>query len=87
MFENIKEVHNNSEFKLIKTNKNKFEVLAISTLTFKSWDENLYINLEAKGHETVMTFCSSTLFQMYSWGKNEKNYNDLLNAIEQSLTV
>jgi hypothetical protein len=87
MFEKIIEVINNSGFKLIKTDKEKFEILAISTITFKSWGENLYINFETKGNETIMKFCSSTLFQIYSWGKNEKNYDDLLNEIENSLTV
>lgn len=87
MFEKIIEVINHSDFKLVETDENKFEILAISKITFKSWGENLYINIETKGNETIMKFCSSTLFQMYSWGKNEKNYDDLLNEIESSLIV
>jgi len=87
MFEKTIEVINNSDFKLAKTNKEKLEILAISTVTFKSWGENLYISFESDGDETIMKFFSTTLFQMYSWGKNEKNYNNLLNAIESSLIV
>ena len=87
MFEKIIEVINHSDFKLVETDESKFEILAISKITFKSWGENLYINFETKGNETIMKFCSSTLFQMYSWGKNEKNYDDLLNEIESSLIV
>lgn len=87
MFEKIIEVINHSDFKLVETDENKFEILAISKITFKSWGENLYINFETKGNETIMKFCSSTLFQMYSWGKNEKKYDDLLNEIESSLIV
>ena len=87
MFKKIIEVINNSDFKLVEVDKDKFEILAISTITFKSWGENLYISFETKGDETILKFCSSTLFQMYSWGKNEKNYDDLLNEIESSLTV
>jgi len=87
MFEKIIEVINQSDFKLVETDENKFEILAISKITFKSWGENLYINFETKGNETIMKFCSSTLFQMYSWGKNEKNNDDLLNEIESSLIV
>jgi len=87
MFEKIIEVISNSDLKLVETDKDKFEILAISTITFKSWGENLYISFETKGNETIMKFCSSTLFQMYSWGKNEKNYDDLLNEIESSLIV
>lgn len=87
MFEKIIEVINNSGFKLVETNKEKLEILAISTITFKSWGENLYISFETNGNETVMKFCSTTLFQIYSWGKNEKNYDELLNDIENSLIV
>lgn len=87
MFEKIIEVINHSDFKLVETDENKFEILAISKITFKSWGENLYISFETKGSETIMKFCSSTLFQIYSWGKNEKNYEDLLNEIESSLII
>jgi hypothetical protein len=87
MFEKIIEVINHSDFKLVETDEVKFEILAISTITFKSWGENLYISFETEGNETIMKFCSSTLFQIYSWGKNEKNYDDLLNEIESSLIV
>ncbi len=87
MFEKIIEVINNSDFKLVETNKEKLEILAISTITFKSWGENLYINFKTNGNITIMKFCSTTLFQMYSWGKNEKNYDDLLNDIENSLII
>lgn len=87
MFEKIIEVINDSEFKLAEVDKDKFEILAISKITFKSWGENLYISFEAIGNETIMKFCSVTLFQIYSWGKNQKNCDDLLNEIESSLTV
>lgn len=87
MFEKIIEVINHSNFKLVATDENKFEVLAISKITLNSWGENLYISLETKGNETIMKFCSTTLFQINSWRKNEKNYNSLLNGIQSSLTV
>ncbi len=87
MFEKIIEVINNSNFKLVDTNKEKFEILAISTTIFKSWGENLYLSFETNENKTIMKFCSATLFQIYSWGKNEKNYNDLLNEVESSLII
>lgn len=87
MFEKLIEVINNSEFELVEADKEKFEILAITNITFKSWGENLYVNIETLGDESLMKFCSATLFQMYSWGKNEKNYDDLLNEIESSLTI
>ncbi|MDB9961631.1 hypothetical protein OAD62_05990 [Oceanihabitans sp.] len=87
MFEKIVEVINDSKFKLAEVDKDKFEILAISKITLLSWGENLYISFEKSGNETIMKFCSVTLFQIYSWGKNEKNCADLLNEIESSLIV
>lgn len=87
MFEKIIEVLNGSKFKLIEADEHRFEILAITTISFKSWGENLYISFYTTGNETIMKFCSVTLFQIYSWGKNEKNYDDLLEQIESSLTV
>jgi len=87
MFEKVIEVVNNSNFKLVETDNEKPEILAITTITFRSWGENLYIGFETIGNETIMNFCSTTLFQLYSWGKNEKNYNNLINEIDKSLII
>lgn len=87
LFEKVKEVIINSKFELIDTDKDKFEILATSKASFKSWGENLYIDFESKGDETVMKFCSVTVFQIYAWGKNQKNYTSLLNEIENSLII
>ncbi|WP_010182930.1 hypothetical protein [Aquimarina agarilytica] len=87
MFEKIIDVINNSDFNLVEVNKEKFEILATTKFTFKSWGENLYINFEDIENESLMTVNSVTLFQIYSSGKNESNHHYLLNEIENSLIV
>jgi len=87
MFEKVIEVLNGSKFKLIEADKNRFDILAITTISFKSWGENLYISFDSTGNKTTMKFCSVTLLQVYAWGKNKKNYNDLLEQIDSSLTI
>ncbi|WP_027420890.1 hypothetical protein [Crocinitomix catalasitica] len=87
MFEKAIEVISNSQFKLVDTNKETMEVLAISKISFKSWGENIYLRFEPNGDKSIMYFCSTTLFQSYSWGKNESNNSVLFNEIEASLTV
>lgn len=87
MFDKIVEVINQSKFKLVETDRDKFEILAITNISWKSWGENMYISFETLGDETKMKFCSVTFFQITSWGKNEKNYEDLLSEIETSLTI
>lgn len=87
MFEKVIEVINNSRFKLVEADKSKFEILAITKITFKSWGENLYISFDTIDDKTIMKFCSVSFFQIYSWGKNEKNTVDLLSEIETSFTI
>lgn len=87
MFEKLVEVIKESNFKLIKADETRFEILAFSGITWKSWGENLYISLEEKGDETILKFCSVTIFQMVSWGKNKKNLEQLIQSIDDSLTV
>ena len=87
MYEKVKEVVEDSAFRLKGTNDNTFEILATTRMTFKSWGENMYIRFEPNGEGTIMKVCSVTFFQMVSWGKNQKNCDDLLHAIERSLTI
>ena len=87
MFDKIIEVINDSNFELIEANRDIYEILATTRLSWLSWGENLYISFEDKENETIMKFCSATLFQIYSWGKNERNYENLLKEIEDSLTI
>jgi len=87
MFEKIIEVINNSNFKLAGTESNNFSILATSSISFSSWGESLYINFDNSKDGCVMRFCSVTLFGVYSWGKNENNYHEILKQIDDSLTI
>lgn len=87
MFEKIKEVLKDSKFKLIEADKNKFEILAITGISFQSWGENLYISFQPTDNGTLMKVCTVSLFQIYTWGKNEKNYSDLIEQIDKSMTI
>jgi hypothetical protein len=49
--------------------------------------ENLYISFEIRGDETIMELCSVTVFQIYAWGKNEENLDNLLAELEDSLII
>ncbi len=87
LFNKIIEVIKDLNFKLVKTDNDTYQILAISPLTFLSWGENIYFDFETNENETIMNFCSTTFFQVFDWGKNEKNYEDLLNQIEKSLII
>jgi hypothetical protein len=87
MFEKVKEVIQDSSFRLKGANEKTFEILATTRITFKSWGENLYIRFEEVGDQTIMKVCSATFFQVISWGKNQKNCDDLLLEIDNSLII
>ncbi len=87
MIDKIAEVINHSKFKLVDVDQSKGEIMATSSMTMKSWGENIYIDLKPLGEKTAMEFCSVTMFQMTSWGKNAQNYHQLLNDIEDALII
>lgn len=87
LFEKLIEVLGHSSFRLAESDRDQFRILATTGLTWTSWGENVYIELEQKGGQTVLQCCSTTLFQVYSWERNEKNFRDLLDEFEQSLTI
>jgi hypothetical protein len=87
LFDKIIEVINDSGFKLARADKSRHTILATARISWKSWGENIYIDLEESEQGTRMKFRSVTFFQIYSWGKNRKNCDDLQEAIDQSLTI
>ena len=87
LFHKFVEVLSNSNYKVISADENKGEIFAVSPLSWRSWGENIYIDLSEENGKTVMDFCSACFFQVYSWGRNEQNYNRLLNNFEDSLII
>ena len=87
MFEKIIEVIEHSPFKLVVADPNRLSILATSSISWKSWGENLYIDLVEEENGCKLLFCSATLFQIYDWGKSEDNFQRLTAEIENSFTV
>jgi len=87
MFEKVVEVIKHSNFTLEETNKEKYEIMATTPMTLKSWGENIYINFDSVGNEAVMKVCSATFMQMVSWGKNQSNFDNLIAEIEESFII
>lgn len=87
MFKKIIEVLEESKFRLREVDSTKNELVATTGISFKSWGENVYIQLEPQGKETVLHFTSASLFQFYTWGKNESNHEELFQKIEESFTI
>ena len=59
-------------------------VKASTGMNLWSWGENLTIYVDAAGNVDVQSQCSFPL-QLIDWGKNRRNCNRLLDAVEQRL--
>ena len=87
LFDKIKEVLSEAGFKVRYADKTKGELFATSRMSIYSWGENIYIDLTEHGNVTKVDFCSACFFAVTSWGRNEKNYERLLDTFENSLII
>ena len=87
LFEKFLEVLQHAGYKIIHTNERTGEIFAASSISWTSWGENIYIHLKEVNEKTTVDFCSACIFQFYSWKKNERNYKNLLQEFEKSLTI
>lgn len=81
------EVVKGSPFKLVQANDSTLEILGTKGIGWTSWGENIYIDFTEEEGKAKMNFISTTVIGIISWGKNEKNYNQLLSTFEESLTI
>ncbi len=87
MFDKVIEVLSESQFTLVNENRENLSLFATAKISWLSWGENLYIHFEDQKEGSILKFCSASLFQIYSWGKNQRNFQTLIEEIEESLTV
>lgn len=88
LFEQMIEIINESSFNIFYKNSDTGEIMATSSFCWKSWGENLYITVkELDKVNAQLEFYSSAIMQIYDWGKNEENYNQLVKRREESLIV
>ena len=87
MFEKTLEVLDSTDFKVKHSNDNSFEIFATSSISWRSWGENLYIDFIEENGKTIMNFHSVAVMQMHTWDKNQKNSEHLISTIEESLII
>jgi hypothetical protein len=86
IFEKMQEVISDSKYKLAATDPATYTVLATAPMTIWSWGENIYITITPHGEQSLVNI-TSVAFQVYSWGKNEDNFRDIVTSFEKSLIV
>ncbi len=52
-----------------------------------SWTENIIIRIESLENESSKIHFTSIAFSFFTWGKNEQNFKELKNTLEEALVV
>ena len=88
LFDKIIEVINNSEFELLDTDQDHFNILCGTSTNFLTWGENIYIQIETNEDDSSsIQFVSTTLFGGSSWKRNQNNYESFITSFEDALTI
>lgn len=83
--ENLNDIFTKHHFKI--RHQDSSCIFATTGMTFRSWGENIYCDIQTKGEQVEIQITSVCLFQHYSWGKNDQNLSQLISSFEASLTV
>ena len=87
LFEKMKEVLTEAGFKVRHADKATGTLFATSAISFYSWGENIYVDITETNGITKVAFCSACFFGIVSWGRNEKNYERMMETFENSLII
>ncbi len=87
LFHKLLEVLKDSGLKIINTNEQTGDIFAISSMSWISFGENIYISLEEEHKGTIVDFQSVCLGRQEFWDKNKMNYVHMLDEFEKSLTI
>jgi hypothetical protein len=87
ILEKLKEVINDNGLEIKEISASSNQILARSGLSWKSWGENIYIEIIENEPKSEIKFTSVAVYQMYTWGKNRDNFERFVTSFEESLIV
>tara|TARA_B100000768_G_scaffold161547_1_gene161691 strand:- start:660 stop:1355 length:696 start_codon:yes stop_codon:yes gene_type:complete len=87
MYEKMPELVRDLNYQVQNSNLLKKSIFITTPISFKSWGENIYIDIdETNSGKSIINITSASL-QVYSWGKNKQNFDKLILEIEESLII
>lgn len=87
LLQKFEEELKHSKFKVVASNPNTLQLLATTSMTWKSWGENIYITFKKEETGACVIIESVTVFQIIDYEKNAANISKLVYKIENSFTV
>lgn len=77
---------NSSHYTVKDSNRSARTIMVSTGVSWKSWGENLNIVVgPASGGFSEVTINSASKFGVADWGKNQENFNNILNLLSEEL--
>lgn len=86
LIEKVEEVLRLNQCSIVYRNSNNSEIMATTKFNILSWGENIYISTAPNGEKTTINFCSASVFSL-TWGGNKRNFDRLVNTLDNALTI
>jgi hypothetical protein len=86
LYSKLDEILKKNGFNLVNKDDQKHKLLAITKFSFLSWGENLYVKIIKQGDKTGIEFCSTSVFSI-TWGRNKRNFDKLVEGLNNALIV
>ena len=87
LYENFIEKLKESKIDIIESDETSRTIFARTTNDGVFPRSNIYIEITEKGEMATIEFCSARFDTWHSLGKNEENWENLLNQFEESLII
>jgi hypothetical protein len=87
MYEKMLEVVQDSNYRERDSNPLKKSIFLTTPISLKSWGGNIYIDINESNLGKSTIKITSVALQVYSWGKNQQNFEKLILEIEESLII
>jgi len=85
-FAKFLEVLQSTNFQVVKVDNKNLEIFARAEFNFPSGGENLYLSFTGEGRESQLSFYSASP-RIYDFYKNHENYQKVMNAFDDALTI
>lgn len=87
LYEKTKELIQNSNYQLTDENKIQLELLAQTYINFRSYGENIYIQIKEGKTTNKIVFTYVNINRLNDYGRNKDLFKQFVTEYEESLTI
>lgn len=86
LLEKVEEVLKLNGCSVVYRNNENNQLMATTKFNLLSWGENIYISTLVEDGKTKLDFCSASVFSL-TWGRNKRNFERLVQSLDNALTI